>query len=128
MPSNIPIRMGGTSSVVDSPVFESFHAQIRQAGAFRPLHLWKLNVPACVSELDLTDLAILFTIDKDGDGVFSCGDIVAFSERVNTEAKVLQDKELARRITGISSLVFFAALRSQNGVNSMRLTRRFCIM
>lgn len=111
--------MGGTSSVIDSPVFDAFHSQIKRADAFSIEHIWKLTLPKCASGIDLFDLAILFALDFDKDGRFSYTDLLQFSELVNREAKSLQDQDLFRKLAGIASLDLVKTLETPEGVTGV---------
>ena len=99
--------MGAGQSVEASPVFQSFISSL--VGKKLPLsveELWSAQMPKFVSEVDFFNVAVLFTLDQDGDGKFSLADLTAFGEMVCLEALNFSENQIGERINGLCLLRF----------------------
>ena len=107
--------MGGSLSVLQSPVFEPILQSLS-----RPLtieELWAIPVPQCTKYIDMKDLSVLYRLDADKDGRFSKKDIIAFAEFVNVEARTTtDDRHLGTRIMGQCTCQLVYGLETQANV------------
>lgn len=112
--------MGGAQSIIDSPVFEPLHEVLNRL--HHPLsieRLCSLPIPSFAKAINLLDIAILFEIDADKDGVFSSADIISFSEFVNREARNYPEHRLVDQVHGKSFLKLVRTLQEPRGVQCM---------
>lgn len=110
--------MGGAQSIIDSPVFESLNEALsRRDNPLSIEALWDLDVPNLAKEINRFDIAILFEIDSDKDGVFSKDDIISFSEFVNRLARNVAEHRLVDQVHGRSCLKLVRTLQEPRGVH-----------
>jgi hypothetical protein len=112
--------MGGAQSIIYSPVFEPLHEALNRLQ--HPLSiegLWNLPIPSSAKAINRLDIAILFEIDADKDGVFSKADIISFSEFVNREARNYPEHRLVDQVHGRSFLKLVKTLQEPRGVQCM---------
>ena len=115
--------MGGNQSITEAPVFEPI---LHSLG--KPLtvtQLWALPIPQFARGIDLKDVAILFRLDQDRDGIFSASDVISFAEMVNAEARDVSEQYLGERILGRCGFELIENLQSEGEIQRMSLITSF---